>query len=437
MCDNCKIKRHPRIKNSMDHKVIDIKDVGLHDEELDFTNIKCKDHPEQNCCLFCQSCNSLVCPTCVSKVHKKHDLIEISEAYDIKKDKLRKGQKKIKIEQSEVLNKKGLLERLKNGENAKYTRVIENIKNQEDTLKQALHKHIEKIRNEVDQDQKTVLQSIDADLDTISRSMHQSNETNTEIEDLINSTNSAKFFFHEVSRMENSMDVPAPKIKSTYKSIPDFVPGEINQFNVGVLQSKNTPLKLSVSLNIHKQYETELHHVSDIIPCYDNSIWLNSSLYGKLIKVKANRRNLKTISSLSIKVYGMTLTTDNDILLSIGNHNIQHLSNTTGKINTAYNMSPFHSNIIHSTRNNKVIVGVVDSNVQYKVIVINKKGEHETVYEHDQHNQRLFKYPNSITSTDNGNIHVADYAPDSDRGRVVVLGQDGSTINIYTGHPYI
>ncbi|CAG2191087.1 unnamed protein product [Mytilus edulis] len=159
------------------------------------------------------------------KYTKKHDLIEISEAYDIKKDKLRKGQEKIKIKKSEVLNKKGLLERLKNGENAKYTRVIENIKNQEEALKQALHKHIEKIKNEVDQDQKTVLQSIDADIDTISRFMHQSNETNTEIEALINSTNISKFFFHEVSRMENSMDVPVPKTKSTYKSIPDFVPG--------------------------------------------------------------------------------------------------------------------------------------------------------------------------------------------------------------------
>ncbi|CAC5395558.1 unnamed protein product [Mytilus coruscus] len=32
----------------------------------------------------------------------------------------------------------------------------------------------------------------------------------------------------------------------------------------------------------------------------------------------------------------------------------------------------------------------------------------------------------------NGNIHVADCHPDSDRGRVVVLGQGGDIINTYT-----
>ncbi|VDI22914.1 Hypothetical predicted protein [Mytilus galloprovincialis] len=437
MCDNCKIKRHPRIKNSINHKVIDIKDIGLLSEELDFTNIKCRDHPGQTCCFFCKSCNSLVCPTCESKVHKKHDLIEIRDAYNIKKDKLKTGQRKIETNKDEVLTKKGHLEKLKNSEYAKYTRVMRNIKNQEESLKQAVEKHIEKIRNEVDQDRKTVMQSIDADLDTISRSMQQSDEKNTEIEDLINSTNSAKFF-HEVGRIENSIDVPAPKTKSTYKSIPDFVPGEIYQSNVGVLQSKNSPLELSVSLNINKQYQTELSHVSDIIPClYDKSIFMNSNLDAQLMRGNYVGNNLR-ISSLNIKVYGMALTDDNDILLATGKSRIQQLSTNTGKItDTVYDISPLISTTVHVTSNNKVIIGAVNSEVQYKVIVMNTKGEYETVYGHNHHNQPMFNYPQSITSTDNGNIHVVDYYPGSDRGRVTVLGQGGGIINTYTGHTEI
>ncbi|VDI37982.1 Hypothetical predicted protein, partial [Mytilus galloprovincialis] len=42
-----------------------------------------------------------------------------------------------------------------------------------------------------------------------------------------------------------------------------------------------------------------------------------------------------------------------------------------------------------------------------------------------------------ITSTRNGNIHVADCHPSSDSGRVVVLGQGGDIINTYTGHAHI
>ncbi|XP_052101767.1 uncharacterized protein LOC127735569 [Mytilus californianus] len=433
MCDNCKVKRHPRIKNSKDHKVIDIKDVGLHSEELDFTNIKCRDHSGQTCCLFCQLCNSLVCPTCVSKVHKQHDLIEISEAYNMKKDKLKKGQSKIETSKAEVLIKKGHLERLKNGENAKYTRVIGNIKNQEEALKQAVDKHIEKIRNEVDQDRKTVMQFIDADLENILRSMQHSDEKNNEIEDLINNTDIAKFF-HEVSRMEDSMDVPAPKTKSTYKSIRHFVQGEITQSNVGALQSKDIPLELSVTLNINKQYQTELSAVLDIFSCSDKSIWINSNLDGILMRVIPEGNSLKTISTFNIKVYGISLTAENDILLTTEKYNIQKLTYTTSKIETAYDMSPYYSTTVHLTKNNKVVVGVVNSDAQYKVIVMNKKGEHETVYEHDQHNQPIFNYPVSITSTSNGNIHVADNYPDSDRGRVVVLGQGRGIINTYSGH---
>ncbi|XP_063431521.1 E3 ubiquitin-protein ligase TRIM45-like [Mytilus trossulus] len=285
LCDNCKIKRHPRIKNSNDHRVIDIKDVGLHGEELDFTSIKCRDHPGQTCCLFCKSCNSLVCPTCVSKVHKKHDLIEISEAYNTKKDNLKRGQRKIEMGKSEVFTKKRLLERLKNGENVKYTRVMGDIKNQGEALKQFVDKHVEKIRNEVDQDRKTVSQSIDAELHTISRSIQTSDDKNNEIEDLINNTDSAKFFY-EVGKIENSMDVPSPKIKSTYKSIPDFVLGKINQSNIGLLQSKVTPLELIVSIQINKQYQTEHSEVSNISACSDNSILINCSLDEKFMKVK-------------------------------------------------------------------------------------------------------------------------------------------------------
>lgn len=63
-------------------------------------------------------------------------------------------------------------------------------------------------------------------------------------------------------------------------------------------------------------------------------------------------------------------------------------------------------------------------------------GEHEPVFEHDRHNQPIFNYPNSITSTRIGNIFVGDYCPGCS-GREVVLSQGGDITNGYTGHPDI
>ncbi|XP_052098972.1 uncharacterized protein LOC127733699 [Mytilus californianus] len=244
------------------------------------------------------------------------------------------------------------------------------------------------------------------------------------------------FAFTQTGQLLNGCSKPVNSKAKDAKIFTVNISGwEITQSNVGVLQSKVSPLELSVTLNINKQYQTELSQVSDIIPLSDNSICLNSNLYGKLMKVKPEGNNLKTTSSLNIDVYGVTLTAENDILLDTGNSRIQQLSNITGKItDTVYDISPLKSTTVHMTCNNKVVVGAVNKHGMIVVMVMNKKGENETIYEHDKYNQPIFTYPVNITSTSNGDIHMADYKPGSVRGRVVVLEQGRDRINTYTGH---
>ena len=59
---------------------------------------------------------------------------------------------------------------------------------------------------------------------------------------------------------------------------------------------------------------------------------------------------------------------------------------------------------------------------------------HETIYEHDKYNIRIFTYVRSITNTDNGHICVVDELSEDRRGTVVVLNRDGDILQIYTGH---
>ncbi|XP_076105632.1 uncharacterized protein LOC143073762 [Mytilus galloprovincialis] len=435
LCTNCRDSKHSKIKNAQNHKVIDIKQVGVHSEEVDFTNIKCKDHSGQLCCLFCNNCDSLVCPICIAKIHKKHDLIEISEGFNTKIERLKKGQSKIQTNRDKLDTKKELLEQCKSRENDKYTKVIQTIQNHGKALKKAVDKYIEELKNEVSENQKAITHSIDIDLDVIIRSMRETDDKNNETEDLIKATDIAKFF-REVVLLEKSLEISVPKTKSSYDSIPKFVPGEITQSNVGVLKSDDSQVELSVDLKIISEYQTELTAVSDIIPCPDKSIWINSNLDEKLMKVKPEGNNLKTISTFNIDVYGMAVLPSNDILLSIGKPRLQQLSVTTDKLaDSVYDVAPFVSAAIHITIGNKVVVGGNSSKLGRRaVFVMNEKGDHETVYEHDKHNQPIFMYPKNVSSTSNGNIHVVDYYSGSDRGKVVVLGQGGDIINTYTGH---
>ncbi|XP_071123858.1 uncharacterized protein [Mytilus edulis] len=68
---------------------------------------------------------------------------------------------------------------------------------------------------------------------------------------------------------------------------------------------------------------------------------------------------------------------------------------------------------------------------------MNKKGDNDTVYEHDENNQPLFNNPRYITTNCNGNIHVVDKISDDWSGKIVVLEQGGHMINEYTGHSTI
>ncbi|CAC5425935.1 unnamed protein product [Mytilus coruscus] len=435
MCDKCKEERHFRIKNAQDHKVINIKD-GLCNEELDFTNIQCPDHISKSCCLFCKRCDSLVCPTCVSEVHINHvyDLIEIRNAYNIKIDRLKQGQSKIKMEKEKAIIRKKHLEQHKNAEIVKHRKIIQNILNHGNMLKRTIDKYIQKLKNEIDENLKTVLKSTDTDIHIVSKSMRHVYEKYNEVGNFLKTRDIAKFFSN-IRKIENSMEVTAPKSQSLYNSTPIFYPGEINQSNVGVLQM---PEELSVAFDIIQEYQTKLSAVSDLISYVDDSIWINSALDNCVVKAEPKGKQLNVLSTLNLAVYGMAISPSNNLLLSVGKSRLQQLSISTSKLSdTVYNVKPLASTIIHITSSNKVIVGGVNEKLGRRaVFVMNEKGDHETVYEYDQHNQPIFTYPRSITSISTGNIHVVDREPGQE-GRVVVLAPGSDIINSYIGHPKI
>ncbi|XP_076104396.1 uncharacterized protein LOC143073044 [Mytilus galloprovincialis] len=433
MCSKCKDKIHLMI--GKDHKVVDIKNVGLPVEELDFTNIKCQDHSEQSSCLFCTNCDKLVCPTCIAKVHKKHDLTEISDAYNLKIERLKKGQSKLQKEKNEITATKDQANMIYDAENSNYAKVSTDILNHEKVLKQAVEKHIAKLRNELDQNHKACTKANEESIKAISKSQRQIEEKFSDVQDFINTTDITKFF-KEVCQMERSIEVSIPKPEISRRKTLQLIPGEVTQSNIGVLQSVDIPLpEVKVSLSVINQYQTNLSFVGDLSPCPDDSLWIACSSDIVLRKVKPEGTNLKTKSTFNIQVLGMAITASDDLLIIVeGKSRLQMISSTTGKVkDSVYDVGPFLPTAIHITSGGQVIVGVGNKEGRRAVFVINKNGDHEAVYEHDKHNQPIFDYPCSVTTTSNGNIHVADYDKDKGSGKVVVLGQAGHVINIYKG----
>ncbi|VDI53788.1 Hypothetical predicted protein [Mytilus galloprovincialis] len=431
MCSTCKDKIHLRI--GKDHKVVDIKSVGLHGRDLDFTNIKCQDHSEQSTCLFCTNCDKLVCPTCFAKVHKKHDLIEISDAYNLKIERLKKGQSKLQKEKNEITATKDQANLIHDAENSNYAKVSTDILNHEKVLKEAVEKHISKLRNELDQNHKACAKANEETMNAFSKSEKQIEEKYRDIQDFINTTDIPNFF-KEVCQMVRSTEMSVPKPEISRKTL-QFLPGEITQSNIGVLQSVDISLpEVKVSLGIVNQYQTNLSLVTYLSPCPDDSLWIACDLDAVLQKVKPEGTRLKTISTFNITVFGMAITPSDDLLVSTGKSRLQMMRSATGKVkDSVYDINPFLAIAVHVTNGGQVMVGGYHKEGRRAVFVINKKGDHEAVYEHDQHNQPIFDYPYKITTISNGNIHVANYCPGEYSGKVVVLGKGGDVINIYKG----
>ena len=73
LCDKCK-KLHTRVQMSVPHEIVDIK-TSLHDVQpkVIVDNIPCDEHKAKMTCLFCRTCDHLVCLDCVSSTHNKHN----------------------------------------------------------------------------------------------------------------------------------------------------------------------------------------------------------------------------------------------------------------------------------------------------------------------------------------------------------------------------
>ncbi|VDI29003.1 Hypothetical predicted protein [Mytilus galloprovincialis] len=128
----------------------------------------------------------------------------------------------------------------------------------------------------------------------------------------------------------------------------------------------------------------------------------------------------------------MAVTQSNNLLISTEESRLQQISiNTDTLTDSVYALKSIVNTAVHITRDNKVLVG--GSGKGRKVVILmNQNGDHEGVYELDQHKQPIFDFAWRTTCTRNGNIHVVDRKSEGG-GRVVVLGQGSDIINTYTG----
>lgn len=89
LCDKCNMSIHEKVKIAKQHKIVDIRTTEISQKNISFDQISCNIHRHQLCCVFCFSCDELICPKCLLESHKDHILKEIEEIYFEKKTRLK------------------------------------------------------------------------------------------------------------------------------------------------------------------------------------------------------------------------------------------------------------------------------------------------------------------------------------------------------------
>ncbi|XP_063404465.1 uncharacterized protein LOC134687934 [Mytilus trossulus] len=444
MCGRCKDKVHARFKNATEHKIRDIKEL-VQEEEVDtfnFSDVKCVEHPDQACCVYCQTCKKVICLKCVTKIHNGHTFIDEEELND-KKTITRSGQKKadesIKILTS-TLDK---VQDIKDQEDAKFRKIKQDIFSHRDAFKSEVDKHADNLVKDLEQTWELNSQEIGTEYSHIKETLENLQSKSNTVK---RSTTSKDFvkFFDDFDKFAVSFCGDAPQENLDFSLLGRFLPDKMVNFG-SIENTKNLDIQQpKIDFKIVKQFTIQLRNVHHICRCSDGTMWIYDASQEKLHHIRFKKNNIKIMSELHISICDMAvMNACNHLLLAfIGKTSLNILfSKWTGKqiMNSNYDVKSYTSQsepeCLHITKDNRVIVGVGGGGTKAAVVVMGQDGRCQAKYEEDSNKESLFTWPRLITSTNNGNICVVD-EKDLDY-RVLVLGKEGEIKQVYTGQPTI
>ena len=447
ICDRCK-EIHLNVQTNIQHQIIDIKSPFQDVQPKIITdNIPCTEHRTKMTFLFCRTCDHLVCADCILSKHKKHNFEPLEKILSEKLEELKGAEAryskdltvcKAKVKEFQISETK--CESL-------CDETITTIKKREKTLIDGIIKHSQKLQNEIEMERKTVKKTFcdmkrQADQAEKTIILHQD-----EIMAALKSIQGSTIFTTATKSKKMMSDLNFNPIPSEIKY---FIPGKETVNDIpnlfGSLQKMKIPqVQSDIDFEVVNSYTTDLSGIFNIITVDDKSTWVNDYNKEVIRQINIDNDNITTTKQISCFIFDMTLTSNNDILLSDGNSSDIKLLTKSGEIKPFFSVSsPLFTLGIHVTSDNYIIVGVKEPGNPFTptdkstraLLIFGMDGKQQHTYQYDSNKHRLFTLPGHITTNNNKDIVVVDRTSDV-TGRVVVVGWEGGLRWTYTGHSKI
>ena len=447
ICDRCK-DIHLNVQTNIQHQIIDIKSPFQDVQPKIITdNIPCIEHTTKMTCLFCRTCDHLVCADCILSKHKKHNFEPVEKILSEKIDELKGAEARYNKDLTLCQAKVNEFQISQTKCESLCDESITTIKKREKQLIDGITKHSQKLQNEIELERKTVKQTF-CDL---KRQADQAEKTiilhQDEIMATLKSIQGSTIFTTATKSKKMVSDFNFNPIPSEIKY---FIPGKetVNDISnlFGSLQKMKIPqVQSDIDLEVVNSYTTDLSGIYTIITVDDKSTWVNDYNKEVIRQINIDNDNITTTKQISCEIFDMTLTSNNDILLSVCNSSDIKLLTKSGKIKPFFSVSsPLLPWGIHVTSDNNIIVGVTEPGNPFTptdkstraLLIFGMDGKQQHTYQYDSNKHRLFTLPWRITTNNNKDIVVVDRTSDY-TGRVVVVGREGGLRWTYTGHSKI
>ncbi|XP_052061579.1 uncharacterized protein LOC127701639 [Mytilus californianus] len=419
ICDSCK-GIHAKVPVLSNHFIINIDTrlVPQHIQKIQLCSMSCDNHAKKFHCLFCRTCNKLVCPDCVSSIHTKHEFETLEKACENKLGELLSFDSFMeeKVHKLRKLNEN--LKKEKETWECEIDKVKRYIDENEREIKEAVTKYAEELREDVIQKRKTRNQEFDGREQKNCEQEALFTDFRGKIKKALDSDQGYDIFntVSEKDKLNTLIDntkmtteiVDLPKSKLSPKRMA-VIFGQINHFSVPAY----------VAVKHDSSYTINVQGIDKMGMCIDGSYW--ASVYNNdkdnsyLIKTTLSRV-INWCTTVEVNVFDMAITTDDTVIASVHMTPEVKRIRKNGKLEEFINVSPLIARGIHVNKENEIILGVRDSGDPFqiteescrKILVFGMDGNQKESYEFDKKNKRLVTIPRRICTDVNGDIIVID-----------------------------
>ncbi|CAC5374380.1 unnamed protein product [Mytilus coruscus] len=432
LCDKCKIKLHSKVSFEKEHNIVDIRNVSQikvsSNENLEkYLTLSCHLHSSKSCCLFCKTCDNLICPVCLLKDHKDHAFEQIYEAFQRKRTALEKIVDKIDKECLGIVQKEQqTFDELWSKHQHQQQKTKESIQVQTETLTSKILSYSSKILEQHDSFNNELNGMFESKKKVLDQHEQDLLDKRNKIETILNSSNLAEVFDHSKGLFKTPK-ITKPDVSN---AMLGFLGGQPLDENVQQIFGS------LVEIRPFKTYTTDLPDVG-VIAWHGDYLWVANKEKKILQKIKPGL-DLEIASCMNdIEISDFSITQSGELVLKLSKSNKLKMLSQNGKQKILRDFSSMKPTSVHVSGVGDVIVGVKENgpnfvlsgNSRRQLVTLTPSGKNKTTFEYDQNNKRLFTYVWNITSTSSGDICVIDRLSDEFDGSTFVIA--GGLLSIF------